>query len=273
MRRGMSSSRLVPVLLFLVLGGVPLAAAQTSSQRPRTVAGVCGATNWACVAECIDAECIDTCMRKDCEQALARLKACTRNAGCSPSDAQCSARACQPICQRSFEPAPPSPEKDVQAPCEGVRAPGAPPPKNLVGTWSLVAASLPDEVTAREERIEAQPRSDYARSLQVSPTGCFVLRTSLEAATLGEGNSLVVRAWGTVEVAGKGRIRLRTRDGQAVGPVCGDKRVIPLSGPKLKFRGGAYDWDLEEEVLTLMVEDTTKQTFQFERVNPEGGKK
>ncbi|MFP2960805.1 hypothetical protein ACLEPN_24060 [Myxococcus sp. 1LA] len=272
LRRGMPSSRLL--VLFLALGAALPSAAQTSSsQRPRTVAGVCGATNWACVAECIDAECVDTCMRQDCEQALERLKACTQRAGCAPNDAQCGPRACQPVCQRSFEPAPPSPEKEVPAPCEGVTAQGAPPPRALVGTWTLVAASLPEEEEVREERIEAQPRSDYARSLQVTPSGCFVLRTSLEAATLGQGNSLVVRAWGTLETSGKDRVRLRTRDGQAVGPVCGDKRVIPLTGPKLKFKGGAYVWDLEEGVLTLMVDDKTKQTFQFERATPEAGKK
>ncbi|WP_426749139.1 hypothetical protein [Myxococcus sp. Y35] len=270
----MSSSRLVPVLLLLLLGAVPLAAAQTSSpQRPRTVAGVCGATNWACVAECIDAECVDTCMRNDCEQALERLKACTRNAGCEPNDGACAARFCQPICERSFEPAPPSPEKEVPAPCEGAKAQGRAPPRELVGTWTLVAASLPEEEEVREERIEPQPRSDYARSLQVTPLGCFVLRTALESATLGQGNSLVVRAWGTLEASGKDQVRLRTKDGQAVGPVCGDKRVIPLTGPKLRFRGGSYVWDLEEGVLTLMVDDASKQTFQFERATPEDGKK
>lgn len=92
----MSSSRLLPVL-FLVLGAALPAVAQPSSpQRPRTVAGVCGATNWACVAECIDAECVDTCMRQDCEQALERLKTCTQKAGCAPNDTECGPKACLP---------------------------------------------------------------------------------------------------------------------------------------------------------------------------------
>jgi len=271
----MTSSRRVPILLLLALGAAPAALAQraSSSRRPRTVAGVCGATNWACVAECIDAECVDTCMRHDCEDALTRLKACTRSAGCAPDDSACAARACRPLCQRSFEPAPPSPEKEVPDPCEGAEARGTPPPSALVGTWTLVAASIPEAPSTREERIEPQPRADYARSLQVTPAGCFVLRTSLEAATLGEGNSLVVRAWGALEVAGKRRVILRTRAGQAVGPVCGDKRVIPLAGSARRFRGRTYRWDVERGALTLMVEDETKQTFQFERANPGGGKK
>ncbi|WP_371876571.1 hypothetical protein [Pyxidicoccus fallax] len=270
LRRGMPSSRVLFVL-SLALGAVLPAAAQTSSERPRTVAGVCGATNWACVAECIDAECVDKCLREDCENALAKLKACTEKAGCAPDDTQCSKRTCGGTCQRSFEPAPPSPEKERADPCQGVQA--AKPPEELVGLWTLSAASLPEEESGGPERIEAQPRADYARTLQVMPNGCFVLRTALEEATLGQGNKLVVRAWGTLEVSDKDKLTLRTRDGQAVGPVCGDKRVIPLSRKKLKFRGGTYRWDLEKEVLTLMVDDATKQTFQFDRTPQEEGKK
>ncbi|MBZ4415156.1 hypothetical protein [Myxococcus sp. RHSTA-1-4] len=268
----MPSSRVL-LVLFLASGTSLPAAAQTSPERPRTVAGVCGATNWACVAECIDAECVDKCLREDCEKALDRLKACTVKAGCAPDDTQCASRTCGRTCQRSFEPAPPSPEKERADPCQGLPVPATKPPEALVGLWTLAAASLPEEQDGGPERIEAEPRADYARTLQVRPDGCFVLRTALEEATLGQGNKLVVRAWGTVELSGEDRLTLRTRDGQAVGPVCGDKRVIPLSRKRLKFRGGSYLWRVEDGTLTLMVDDPTKQTFQFDRTPPEGGKK
>nr|WP_323379151.1 hypothetical protein [Pyxidicoccus xibeiensis] len=271
LRRGMSSSRFLFVLGLTLSAALPAAA--QSSERPRTVAGVCGATNWVCVAECIDAACVDKCLREDCEKALDRLKACTRKAGCAPEDTQCSARTCGQTCQRSFEPAPPSPEKEKMEPCQGLPESAAKPPEELVGLWTLAAASLPEEVDGGPERIEAEPRADYERTLQISPNGCFVMRTTLEDATLGQGNGLVVRAWGLVEVTGKDRLTLRTKDGQAVGPVCGDKRVIPLSRKKLKFRGGAYRWDVEDGALTLMVDDATKQTFQFDRSPPEPEKK
>ena len=81
------------LVLSLALGAAVVAVAQSGSQRPRTVAGVCGATNWVCVAECIDAECVDKCLREDCEKALDRLKVCTRKAGCAPDDTECVARA------------------------------------------------------------------------------------------------------------------------------------------------------------------------------------
>jgi len=267
----MPSSRVLLVVVSLSLSAALLAAAQTTSERPRTMAGVCGATNWACVAECIDAACVDRCLRDDCEKALDRLKLCTGKAGCAPDDTQCSARTCGNTCKRSFEPAPPSPEKERTEPCQGLPASAAKLPEELVGTWTLSAASLPEVSDGGPERIEAQPRADYERTLEVMPNGCFMLRTKLEDATLGQGNQLVVRAWGLVELSGKDRVSLRTRDGQAVGPVCGDKRVIPLNRKKLKFRGGTYRWDIEEGTLTLMVDDTSKQTFQFDRTPPEGG--
>ncbi|HZI10763.1 MAG TPA: hypothetical protein VE153_10275 [Myxococcus sp.] len=253
------------LVLSLALGAAVVAVAQSGSQRPRTVAGVCGATNWVCVAECIDAECVDKCLREDCEKALDRLKVCTRKAGCAPDDTECVARACGKTCQRSFEPAPPSPEKERAEPCEGQAGSGAALPKELVGDWTLSAASLPEELDGGPERIETQPRSDYARSLHITPSGCFVLRTRLEQATLGQGNELTVRAWGQLEVSGKDRVTLRTQDGQAVGPVCGAERVIPLSKQKVKWRGGTFKWDVEKDTLTLMLDDASKQTFQFDR--------
>ncbi|MCP3105132.1 hypothetical protein LZ198_40320 [Myxococcus sp. K15C18031901] len=256
------------IALGVLLGVVGVARAQESaSGPPRTLAGVCGTANWVCVAECIDADCIDQCMREGCEEALSRLKSCTAKAGCAPEDSRCSARRCASTCQQAFEPAPPSPEKEVGSPCgEGRLASSTSVPKDLVGTWRLAAASLPDVDDGRAHRIEPQPRADYARSLLITPEGCFVLSTALKDATLGEGNSLAVRAWGTVEVVGKDTLRLRTRDGQAVGPVCGEARVIPLSRGKLRFRGGTYLWEMERHKLTLTVDDRTKQTFQFDRV-------
>jgi hypothetical protein len=260
----MRSSRFLFVV-SVVLGAAVVAVAQSGGQRPRTVAGVCGATNWVCVAECIDAECVDKCLREDCEKALDRLKVCSQKAGCAPDDSECVERACGKTCQRSFEPAPPSPEKERKDPCEAQAASGSPPPEDLVGEWTLSAASLPEETDGGPERIEAQPRSDYARSLRITSTGCFVLRTRLEQATLGQGNELTVRAWGQVEASGKDRLTLRPQDGQAVGPVCGDTRVIPLSKRKVKWRGGTFKWDLDKDTLTLMRDDASKQTFQFDR--------
>ncbi|WP_223642445.1 hypothetical protein [Corallococcus sp. EGB] len=255
------------LLVLLLVSGAALPAA---AQAPRTVAGVCGRTNWVCVAECIDAECVDKCLREGCEDALKRLKACTSKAECAPDDTACAAKSCGLTCERSFEPAPKSPEKLVTNPCEGANAPkGTAVPKELVGTWVLSAASIPDTVKPGEEqRIEVQPRSDYARALQVTPTGCFVLRTTLDDATLGRGSMLDVRAWGRLEVTDKKHLALRTQDGQAVGPVCGKERVVPLS--QGRFKGGEFTYVIEaKDSLILTVPGATRQTFQFEREKPE----
>ncbi|RYZ38760.1 MAG: hypothetical protein EOO71_22650 [Myxococcaceae bacterium] len=259
----MRPSRLL-LLLFVSSAALPAAA-----QAPRTVAGVCGRTNWVCVSECIDAECVDKCMREGCEESLKRLKACTSKAACAPDDTKCAASSCGLTCTRAFEPAPKSPEKPVKDPCEGPKAlKGSAVPAELVGTWVLSAASLPDVEQGTEDRIEVQPRSDYARSLRLTPTGCFVLRTKLDDATLGRGSTLEVRAWGTVEVSGKDKLALRTQDGQALGPVCGKERVVPLA--KGKFKGGDYTYAIEEkDSLILTVPGATRQTFQFEREKPQ----
>lgn len=254
------------LVLFLVSG----AALPASAQAPRTVAGVCGRTNWVCVSECIDAECVDKCMREGCEDALKRLKACTSKAACAPDDTACAAKSCGLTCERSFEPAPKSPEKLVTNPCEGDKAPkGTAVPEELVGTWVLSAASIPDtDQPGAEKRIDVQPRSDYARALQVTPSGCFVLRTTLDDATLGRGSTLDVRAWGQLEVKDKKHLSLRTQDGQAVGPVCGKERVVPLS--KGRFKGGDFTYAIEEkDSLILTVPGATRQTFQFEREKAE----
>ncbi|MFP2902085.1 hypothetical protein [Corallococcus sp. 4LFB] len=251
------------VLLLVFAAALPAAA-----QAPRTVAGVCGRANWVCVSECIDAECVDKCLREGCEDALDRLKACTSKAACAPDDTACAAKSCGRTCEKSFEPAPRSPEKRVAHPCEGDKAPrGTPVPKELVGTWVLSAASIPDVDQGQAERIDVQPRSDYARALQLTPEGCFVLSTQLDDATLGRGSTLDVRAWGRVEVKDEERLALRTQDGQAVGPVCGKERVVPLASGK--FKGGEFKYATEEDSLILTVPDATRQTFQFEREKQE----
>ena len=252
------------VLLLVSSAGLPAAA-----QAPRTVAGVCGRTNWACVSECIDAECVDKCLREGCENSLKQLKSCTSKASCAPDDSKCAATSCGQTCERAFEPAPKSPEKPVEDPCEGPKAlQGTAVPEELVGTWVLSAASLPDIDQGREERIDVQPRSDYARSLRMTPRGCFVLRTKLDDATLGRGSTLDVRAWGRVELKDKKHLALRTQDGQAVGPVCGKERVVPLA--KGRFKGGEFTYAIEEkDSLILTVPGATRQTFQFEREKPQ----
>lgn len=131
----------------------------------------------------------------------------------------------------------------------------------------LSAATLQPEPKGTPGRLNPQPRPDYERSLEVTPEGCFLLRTSLEDATLGRGSSLEVRAWGTFAMQGEDKVTLLPRDGQAVGPVCGKPRVIGLS--KGKFLGPRYKVVVEEDLLTLIVDDQNQRTFQFERAKPE----
>jgi hypothetical protein len=255
------------LLALCVLLQALSAAAQAPSDKPRTLAGVCGTTNWVCVAECIDASCVERCLREGCEEALERLQVCTSTAGCAPDDMQCSARACGQACQRAFEPAPRSPEREKPTPCKGFTVEGGGrPPAEVLGQWELSAATLMPEREGEPARLSPEPRADYARSLEVTPEGCFVMRTRLEAATLGQGNALEVRAWGTFAVTGQDRVALRTKDGQAVGTVCGKPRVISLS--KGKFQGPRYTFTVEKDTLTLVVEDPSKRTFQFQRVKP-----
>jgi len=255
------------LVIFVVLSWACSAAAQASGGKPRALAGVCGRANWVCVAECIDAGCVDICLRQGCEAALERLERCTENAGCAPDDTTCSARICGKTCQRAFEPAPPSPEKEQPTPCAGFTAEaGGPLPKGVAGKWVLSAATLQPEPKGTPGRLNPEPRADYARSLEVTPEGCFMLRTSLEDATLGRGNSLEVRAWGTFAMTGEDKVTMLPRDGQAVGPVCGKPRVIPLS--KGKFLGPRYKVVVEKDILTLIVDDKNQRTFQFQRAPP-----
>lgn len=255
--------------VLLAIAGAAPAAAQAPSRKPRTLAGVCGATNWACVAECIDVTCVDACFQKGCDAALDRLRQCARQSGCGADDSACVAQKCNATCQRSFEPAPPSPEKENTDPCAGVS--GAQVPEKVVGTWSLSAASLKPGEFMHKAEDQPNPRPDFERILEVRPNGCFTVQTQLEDATLGRGNELRVRAWGTFEVTDKKTVVLRIRDGQAVGPVCGKGRVISLS--KGRFQNPPYSFEVEKDTLTLTAQSESKQTFQFERQTPKEEKK
>ncbi|MDY7226837.1 hypothetical protein [Hyalangium rubrum] len=255
-------------LLVLMLLGCSLPAmAQAPSGRPREIAGVCGTANWVCVSECIDSSCMENCLRQGCEEALKRLEVCTAKAGCAPDDTACSARVCGKTCQKAFEPAPPSPEKEKPSPCTGFAVEGGKPPKEVVGRWVLSAATLTPKPKDSPTQLNPEPRADYERILEVTPEGCFLMRTKLEDATLGRGNALEVRAWGSFAVTDKDKVALRTKDGQAVGPVCNKPRVIGLS--KGKFQGPHYSFSVEDDTLTLVAEDPSKRTFQFQREKPE----
>ncbi|HYH95523.1 MAG TPA: hypothetical protein VD972_06100, partial [Hyalangium sp.] len=59
------------------------------------------------------------------------------------------------------------------------------------------------------------------------------------------------------------KVVLKPKDGQAVGKVCGAPRVIGLS--KGKFLGPRYSFSVEEDTLTLVVDDASQRTFQFQR--------
>lgn len=252
------------------------AVAQTSGGaqaggKARTLAGRCGSANWVCVAQCIDVTCVDRCLAEGCEKALGALAQCAARSGCGPDDSDCVARVCGKQCERTFEPAPPSPEKENPDPCADASVGAGAVPKEVVGRWSLEAASIRPDEKPRVEGLEspdAKPRPDYARSLVVTPGGCFLLRTKLEDATLGRGNALEIRSWGAFQVNEKDdTVELRTKSGQAVGPVCGKPRVIGLS--KGKFQPTSYTYDVEGDTLTLTAKTPSLQTFQFRRQTTE----
>jgi hypothetical protein len=253
--------------VLLVLGLAAPALAQAPARKPRTLSGVCGKANWVCVAECIDTACVDQCLQKGCEEALARLDRCTHSSGCGPDDSECSARQCGAICQKTFEPAPPSPVKEKPEPCEGVS--GAKVPEELVGDWVLSAATLKPGVRRDPEVDVPDPRSDYQRTLRVTANGCFVTQMQLEDDTLGRGNALVVRSWGTFEMKDKDVAVLRTQDGQAVGTVCGKPRVTSLA--KGRFGTPSYTFDVDGDTLTLTAQTASKQTLQFQRAKKDAG--
>ena len=133
-----------------------------------------------------------------------------------------------------------------------------------MGRWVLQAASLPPR--SDDERAAADPevRADFDLTLEVTPAGCLVLRTPLDDATLGRGNSLEVRAWGVFDTAKKkDQVQLVGRGGQAVGAVCGDRRVIPLNHER--FNVTSYKLQMEDGLLILTGVTDAKQVFQFEK--------
>jgi hypothetical protein len=221
-----------------------------------------------CVAQCIDVTCVDRCLAEGCEGALKKLEQCAEGSGCGPDDSACVARVCGKQCGRTFEPAPPSPEKENPEPCAEASVGSGKVPEEVVGRWTLEAASIrPEErprIAGGEEGGDVEPRPDFGQALVVTPGGCFLLRTKLEDATLGRGNALEIRSWGAFQVDEKKHtVELRAKTGQAVGPVCGKPRVIGLS--KGKFQKPVYKYDVEGDTLTLTATTPSKQTFQFRR--------
>ncbi|HEX8439795.1 hypothetical protein [Archangium sp.] len=242
-----------------------------AASKPRTLAGRCGAANWVCVSQCIDVSCVERCLARGCEASLAALRQCATKSGCGPDDSACVARACDKQCERTFEPAPPSPAQETVDPCAEASAGAGEVPKKVVGLWRLDAASVKPEEKEQlaGEGQDVKPRPDYDRTLEVTPGGCFLLRTRLEDATLGKGNELEVRTWGTFRVNEKDKtVEVSPKSAQAVGPVCGKPRVIGLSKGRF-LQWPAYAYDVEKDTLTLTAKTPSKQTFQFSRQKPE----
>ncbi|WNG21870.1 hypothetical protein [Cystobacter fuscus] len=255
--------------------GAQAPAVTQGAGTPRSLAGRCGSANWVCVAQCIDVTCVDRCLAEGCEKALDALAACAARSGCGPDDSDCVERVCGKQCERTFEPAPRSPEKETADPCADGSVGSGAVPKGMVGTWSLEAASVrPEEkakVVGQDAPQDVKPRPDFERTLVVTPNGCFLLRTKLEDATLGRGSELEVRSWGAFVVDEKeDTVELRTKSGQAVGMVCGKPRVVGLS--KGKFQRPLYKYELEGDVLGVTAQTTAKQTFQFRRQAEEKAK-
>jgi hypothetical protein len=255
-------------LLWTSTAGAQAPAATAPGTKANTLAGRCGSANWVCVSQCIDVTCVDRCLVDSCEKPLDELIQCAAKAKCAPDDSDCVANACGKQCEKTFEPAPKSPEKELAEPCARPEMNAGEVPKGLAGTWVLEAASLKQSEKVRvakaEEGKDVKPRADYKRSMVVTPGGCFLLSTQLEGATLGKGNALAVRSWGPFQVDKKKHtVQLLTQDGQAVGPVCGKTRVTPLS--KGKFQQPLYEYELEKDTLALTLKARSKQTFQFHR--------
>lgn len=257
------------VSVLLLLLALPAGAQTSGSPAPpagkaRTLAGRCGSSNWVCVARCIDISCVDKCLANGCEESLHALKVCAEQSGCGGDDSECVANACGKQCERTFEPAPKSGSKAQPEPCANLSPKPGPVPKEWVGLWTLSAASLkPEEREGMVQGEDPRPRADYARTLKVTPDGCFVLSTKLEDATLGRGNQLEVRAWGVFQLGKRKTVEVQTKGGQAVGEVCGKPRVLTL--PTGEMTRPRYSYVLEEDTLTLTALEASKQTFQFQR--------
>jgi hypothetical protein len=264
------------LLLGVVIGGVASLGAKpqakpggdTSAKAPDP--GICEYADWACVSECISEKCADECLRKRCQRVLDALVECSSRRGCEDAgtgDTRCVERTCTSLCRAAFGPPSqrkPDPKFD---PCSTAKERVANVPKELIGTWNLSSASLePLEERGPEETEEERlPRPDYARSLRITETGCFVLVTPLEDATLGEGNRVTVRSWGTVEATGtrKKRVRFLTTGANADGTAC--KVDVEQDLRKSKFLQPTYEWQVEREVLSLTGKDPEKTSYQFER--------
>jgi hypothetical protein len=249
---------------LLALASLLTATAAHAQGAAKTAAGRCGSQNWTCVALCVDRKCSNQCLATGCAKTLATLKKCAAAEKCPSDDPECSEQRCRPLCQRSFEPAPPSPQKEQADPCAGLAIRGPPPDEKYVGRWVLQAASLPPRTEAERVAMDPDVRADFDLTLEVTPAGCFVLRTPLDDATLGRGNSLEVRAWGVFDTQKQeDHVLLQGRGGQAVGAVCGDRRVIPLNHEK--FNVTSYKLQMEDGLLILTGETDAKQVFQFEK--------
>ena len=140
-------------------------------------------------------------------------------------------------------------------------------PEKLVGRWELAAATLTAAPKDNPARLEPKPRSDYARTLEVTPQGCFTMSTALQEATLGRSNSLEVRAWGSVVPGEKDLVTLGIQDGQAIGHVCGKPRIFGLS--KGKFQKPRYHFSVEDDALTLTVDDAASTRSSSSAPSPE----
>ena len=90
-----------------------------------------------------------------------------------------------------------------------------------------------------------------------------MLESPLEDATLGEGNRVTVRSWGTLQIQGKSRIRFLTTGAHAQGNACGVDVSQDLS--RSKFIQPTYDWSVESKVLSLTGRDPPKTSFQFDQ--------
>jgi len=243
-----------------------LAALLLPAAAPAEEPAGCERTNWACVAECIDRRCSDACLGGRCEAPLKALRACSQKRGCGNEDSACTARECQRECPQAFgggaREAPE--EKD---PCAGV--PKVPVPKEWVGRWTVVGASMEPMVQDGGAAPGAQPRADYGKVFVVSATGCFVMQERLGSPSLGQGNWLVVRGWGPLRAKKAGKralVTLDTRSGQAAGTLCDEPRVFDLRGAQ--FQRPTYELKVEKDVLTLTATTPDRQTYEFRRAEP-----
>lgn len=252
-----------------VLWSSLVAISSAYAQAPaRPDAAVCAEANWTCVAECIDVRCIDRCLQPGCQAKLTALRSCTVKKGCPGTDPTCGHVRCAKACKEAFGGS--GFRAKTQLPgCETLPESAVPP--RWVGSWMLTAAGL----GVRDifgESVTPTPRADYARALTVHPSGCFVLETRLEDATLGQGHGLVVRAWGRLAVTRSSpkkdpdQADFLLEAAVAEGSLCGHERRYRLS-PKARSLG-TFRIEPQDDTLTLVERTATGQTFQFRREGP-----